>query len=82
MPQIHLGDTHISVNNPQNDPKTIRTDSPQLVIEKRPYQKNKNQKRVEIQLGTKATHEMSIGWKNTTSIEKGKEQTPQQATQA
>lgn len=32
---IHPDNTYISVNNPENNQQTRRTDSPQLIIEKR-----------------------------------------------
>lgn len=34
---IYLDNTHISVNNPQNDTKPGRTDSPHLNVEKRTH---------------------------------------------
>ena len=37
VPRIHLNNTHISVNNPENDPKMGRTDSPQINVQKRPH---------------------------------------------
>ena len=38
IPWIQLGNSQISVNNPENDPKTGRTDSPQLHVEKRSHE--------------------------------------------
>lgn len=34
IPQIKKGNMHISVNIPENEPKTGSTDSPQLTVEK------------------------------------------------
>lgn len=35
VPMIHLGETHISVNNPEKMTKTDRTNSPQLTVDDR-----------------------------------------------
>ena len=37
FPCIQLSNTHICVNNTEHNPKTGRTDSPQLNVKKRPY---------------------------------------------
>lgn len=40
IPQIHLDNIHISLNNPENDPNSGRTNSPQVNVEKRPHQRD------------------------------------------
>ena len=40
VPWVYLDNTHIRVNNPDNDPKTARTDFPQLNVEKRVHIEN------------------------------------------
>lgn len=39
VPWAHLENTHITATNPENSPKTGRSDFPQLIIEGRPYKK-------------------------------------------
>lgn len=54
-PQIHLGNSHIYVTNPVDELKTARTDTPQLITERKSYIKMEG--REEPRLGTKLTSE-------------------------
>ena len=61
--------SHISVNNPENDPKTGRTDSQKLNIEKRPHQGRKGGDALKGPMGR------STGGRDTVDTEIGKQQT-------
>ena len=53
IPRINLDSSHISVNNPENNLRTLRVGSPQFIVEREATPRM--EERVELWLGTKLT---------------------------
>ena len=70
---MQLDNTYVRINNPGDYPKTGRTDSSQLTIEKRPHQRGWGGHRWGLEL--KGPVGLSIEGRDTTSIKREKKQT-------